>query len=311
MIKKDEICEAFTQMDSDVKNDSSALIEIPEDMTSEAPEAPEKKRKQSAAEELTNCKKSRDDTGNATSNKCQISTECDHCKVHVPPGKAEVQFDCKICNVSVQLFVKPLDVKAVENENRIARDFQENFEFQDVKTEIKDDNDEEQQKQSDNHREIWTGELSWKNPRSDSNPEQSLHNMVCTVTAQLNDEQETIVRSDNWPKKLIMQIIPKNLVQQVGGQNSKFFEHAPHVLFQFNQSPSKDSLTQLLSQGYVGCVHFQSDKEKRCNIKVLILTLKPSDKNTYVGFIPNEQLQFVDCIRKVIQQEKDSQRVQQ
>merc|ERR1712141_672990 len=33
--------------------------------------------------------------------------------------------------------------------------------------------------------------------------------------------------------------------------------------------------------------------------------------DTYLGFIPNEQLQFVDCIRKVIQQQKDQQRVQQ
>ena len=42
-------------------HDSSALIENPEDLT------PEKKRKQSAAEELTNCKKSRNDTGNTAS----------------------------------------------------------------------------------------------------------------------------------------------------------------------------------------------------------------------------------------------------
>ena len=64
------------------------------------------------------------------SKKCQISTECEHCKVYVPSGKTEVQFDCKICNVSVQLVVKPL-------ENEISRDFQENFEFEDV------DNNEE------------------------------------------------------------------------------------------------------------------------------------------------------------------------
>ena len=64
------------------------------------------------------------------SKKCQISTECEHCKVYVPSGKTEAQFDCKICNVSVQLVVKPL-------ENEISRDFQENFEFEDV------DNDEE------------------------------------------------------------------------------------------------------------------------------------------------------------------------
>ena len=31
------------------------------------------------------------------------------------------------------------------------------------------------QRPSGNHREIWKGELSWKNPKSDSNQEQSLH----------------------------------------------------------------------------------------------------------------------------------------
>ena len=69
------------------------------------------------------------------SKKCQISTECDHCKVYVPSGKTEAQFDCKICNISVQLIVKPLGVKADE----IVRDFQENFEFEEVKTETKDE----------------------------------------------------------------------------------------------------------------------------------------------------------------------------
>ena len=45
--------------------------------------------------------------------KSDISTECDHCKVYVPilgqrNGSSKAQFDCKICNISVQLIVKPL-----------------------------------------------------------------------------------------------------------------------------------------------------------------------------------------------------------
>ena len=46
---------------SESLQEPSALIEKPEDLTHE------KKRKQSSAEELTNCKKSRNDTGNPTS----------------------------------------------------------------------------------------------------------------------------------------------------------------------------------------------------------------------------------------------------
>ena len=80
------------------------------------------------------------------SKKCQISTECAHCKVYVPSENilrksngTEAQFNCKICNVSVQLIVKPLDLNADEKENEIVRSFQENFEFEDVKIEIKDE----------------------------------------------------------------------------------------------------------------------------------------------------------------------------
>ena len=78
--------------------------------------------------------------------KCQISTECAHCKVFVPSEEiwrksngTEAQFNCKICNVSVQIIVKPLDVKADEDENEIVRNFRENFEFEDLKPEIKDE----------------------------------------------------------------------------------------------------------------------------------------------------------------------------
>ena len=93
-----------------------------------------------------------------------------------------------------------------------------------------------------------------------------------------------------------MQLIPKTLVQQIGGQSSKYFHHAPSVLFHLNESPSKDSLTQVLSQGYAGCVHFQSDKEKRCDIKVLILLYSP-DKNTYLG---NLQFDFMTILYTLV-----------
>ena len=41
---------------------------------------------------------------------------------------------------------------------------------------------------------------------------------------------------------------------------------------------------------------------------MLILLYSAKDGN-YLGYIPNEQIQFVDCIRKVIQQQKEQQRV--
>ena len=92
------------------------------------------------------------------------------------------------------------------------------------------------------------------------------------------------------------------------GAGSSYFSGAPSVVFHLQEGPSRDSLTKVLSQGYAGCVHFQqTDKDKKCDIKVMIL-LYNQEKNTYLGFIPNDQLQFVDCIRKVIQQQKEQQR---
>ena len=38
-------------------------------------------------------------------------------------------------------------------------------------------------------KKIWQGELSWKNPKSDSNQEQQAHSVVCTVSSQLNETQ--------------------------------------------------------------------------------------------------------------------------
>ena len=54
--------------------------------------------------------------------KSDISTECDHCKVYVPilgqrNGSSKAQFDCKICNISVQLIVKPLIPEPSIDEN--------------------------------------------------------------------------------------------------------------------------------------------------------------------------------------------------
>ena len=101
--------------------------------------------------------------------------------------------------------------------------------------------------------QIWQGELSWKNPKSESNQEQQAYSVVCTVYSQMNETQtESIVKSDTWPQKLIMQLIPKSLVQQIGGTSSKYFQNATAVVFHFADNPMKESLLEILNQGYAG-----------------------------------------------------------
>ena len=101
--------------------------------------------------------------------------------------------------------------------------------------------------------QIWQGELSWKNPKTDSIQEQENQSIVCQAYSKTNETQsEPIVKSDTWPQKLIMQLIPKSLVQQIGGTSSKYFQNATSVFFHFADNPMKESLLKFLNQGYAG-----------------------------------------------------------
>ena len=64
------------------------------------------------------------------------------------------------------------------------------------------------------------------------------------------------------------------------------------------------ALTNVMGTGFAGCVHFTGS----CDIKVLIL-LYSNDKKAYLGFIPNDQVSFVERIRTVIQQQKQGQQI--
>ena len=73
-------------------------------------------------------------------------------------------------------------------------------------------------------REIWKGNLQWKNPKSDASQQQGFHSLLCKITSQVNESNEPVVKSDNWPEKLIMQLIPKSLVSQIGERNSFVYD---------------------------------------------------------------------------------------
>ena len=90
-------------------------------------------------------------------------------------------------------------------------------------------------------RKIWQGELSWVNPNQFQKiQEQVAHSIVCTVSTQyMESSQQPTVCSDNWPKKLIVQTIPKSLMQEIGGTSLKYFRNAPLVLFDLTDNPAK------------------------------------------------------------------------
>jgi mediator of RNA polymerase II transcription subunit 25 len=54
--------------------------------------------------------------------------------------------------------------------------------------------------------------------------------------------------AENWPEKLIMQLIPKQLVGTLGTQ---FFRESVSVLFHPEHCPALEALSKVMAQGLV------------------------------------------------------------
>ena len=117
-------------------------------------------------------------------------------------------------------------------------------------------NMDHQNQGTESRKVIWTGELQWKdNSKVEGNEgRRREHTVVCAVTSKKDDNGIPEVKSDDWPPKLIMQVVHKTFVQKLGGH---FFNHSRSVLFHPQKSESKDILTNVLwpkSDGLAGCV---------------------------------------------------------
>ncbi|XP_039302221.1 uncharacterized protein LOC105199140 isoform X2 [Solenopsis invicta] len=151
---------------------------------------------------------------------------------------------------------------------------------------------------------IWQGIVEWiekaKNP---TDAQKQTRHIPCQVSANAKDGDPEL-KADTWPPKLIMQLMPKQLIGSIGGT---YLKNSKSVVFHPTPCEALESLTKMMTAGFAGCVHFTSaSSSPACEIKVLIL-LYTTDKKTYLGFIPNDQTAFVDRLRKVIQQQKTSQ----
>lgn len=105
-------------------------------------------------------------------------------------------------------------------------------------------------------------------------------------------------KADNWPSRLLMQLMPKTLIGSVGGQ---YLKDSNSVMFHPQQCEALDILSNSMGT-LAGVVHFQGSPP--CDIKILILLYTP-EKKSFLGFIPNQQHAFVDRLKKVIQQKQE------
>ncbi|XP_045479240.1 mediator of RNA polymerase II transcription subunit 25 [Harmonia axyridis] len=152
---------------------------------------------------------------------------------------------------------------------------------------------------------IWQGLLEWiEKPKNAPEQQKITKHVPCQVSANSKDGEPEL-KADGWPGKLIMQLMPKQLIGNIGGA---YLKNSKSVLFHPQPCEALESLTKVMSSGFAGCVHFTSIANPACDIKVLIL-LYTVEKRAYLGFIPNDQTAFVDRLRKVIQHQKSNQQV--
>ncbi|CAG5055381.1 unnamed protein product [Parnassius apollo] len=151
---------------------------------------------------------------------------------------------------------------------------------------------------------IWSGVLEWmEKGKAPGDQQKVTKHLPCQVSANSKDIEPEL-KVDTWPNKLLMQLMPKQLISNIGGQ---YLKDSKSVLFHLQPNEALDALTKVMVNGFAGCVHFSPmSSPPQCDIKVLILLYTP-DKKAYLGFIPNNQATFVDRLRKVIQQQKITQ----
>ncbi|XP_053308264.1 mediator of RNA polymerase II transcription subunit 25 [Spea bombifrons] len=147
----------------------------------------------------------------------------------------------------------------------------------------------------------WSGVLEWQEkPRLasvDTNAKLT-RSLPCQVYVNPGENLKT----DQWPQKLIMQLIPQQLLTTLG----PLFRNSRMVQFHFTNKDleSLKGLYRIMGNGFAGCVHFPHTTP--CEVRVLML-LYSSKKKIFMGLIPYDQSGFVNGIRQVITNHKQVQ----
>lgn len=148
----------------------------------------------------------------------------------------------------------------------------------------------------------WTGVLEWQEkPKAatmDSNTK-----LTRSLPCQVHVNQGENLNTEQWPQKLIMQLIPQALLTTLGHlfRNSRMVQ----FLFTNKDMESLKGLYRIMANGFAGCVHFPHTTSP-CEVRVLML-LYSSKKRIFMGLIPNDQSGFVNGIRQVITNHKQVQ----
>lgn len=122
----------------------------------------------------------------------------------------------------------------------------------------------------------------------------------CSIT---NGEPE--VNADKWPEKLVLQLLPRNLIMKLFGILKSGSVHVG-LHFSNPESEGLQKLSKSMSMQFVGCVQFQGMSP----IRMMIVIYMP-DKRLFMGFIPNDQEGFFTAMKQMIEQHKKEQQSKQ
>lgn len=147
----------------------------------------------------------------------------------------------------------------------------------------------------------WTGVLEWQEKPKASSMDST--KLTRSLPCQVHVNQGENLNTDQWPQKLIMQLIPQQLLTTLGHlfRNSRMVQ----FLFTHKDMESLKGLYRIMANGFAGCVHFPHTTSP-CEVRVLML-LYSSKKRIFMGLIPNDQSGFVNGIRQVITNHKQVQ----
>ncbi|KAM4530833.1 mediator of RNA polymerase II transcription subunit 25 isoform 1-T1 [Odontesthes bonariensis] len=148
----------------------------------------------------------------------------------------------------------------------------------------------------------WTGVLEWQEKPKASSMD-SATKLTRSLPCQVHVNQGENLNTDQWPQKLIMQLIPQQLLTTLG----PLFRNSRMVQFLFTNKDLEAlrGLYRIMANGFAGCVHFPHTTSP-CEVRVLML-LYSSKKKIFMGLIPNDQSGFVNGIRQVITNHKQVQ----
>nr|XP_012807607.2 prostate tumor-overexpressed gene 1 protein [Jaculus jaculus] len=135
----------------------------------------------------------------------------------------------------------------------------------------------------------WSGVLEWQEPRPEPNSRSKRW-----LPSHIYVNQGEILRTEQWPRKLYMQLIPQQLLTTL----VPLFRNSRLVQFHFTKDvETLKSLCRVMDNGFAGCVHFSYKASSE--VRVLML-LYSSEKKIFIGLIPHDQSSFVNGIRRVI-----------